>query len=72
MRVALFVLGAVEMSDAGPGPRAPVDLRYSQAHFRQAQARVLDRGVRADRLGYGGRLGVVGGQLSVADQLSGS
>src|ERR1700738_5192325 len=40
------------MADAGAGPPAPTDRRYSQPDFAYAQERMLDLGVAADRLGY--------------------
>jgi alkanesulfonate monooxygenase SsuD/methylene tetrahydromethanopterin reductase-like flavin-dependent oxidoreductase (luciferase family) len=52
VRIGAFFFGGVEMSDAGAGPPAPTDRRYSQADFAYAQERMLDLGVVADRLGY--------------------
>jgi alkanesulfonate monooxygenase SsuD/methylene tetrahydromethanopterin reductase-like flavin-dependent oxidoreductase (luciferase family) len=52
VRIGAFFFGGVEMGDAGAGPPAPTDRRYSQDDFAYAQERMLDLGVAADRLGY--------------------
>ncbi|MGQ0670285.1 MAG: LLM class flavin-dependent oxidoreductase [Actinomycetota bacterium] len=52
METGLFFLAGVEMEDAGAGPPAPTDRRYTQQDFWYAQERVMDLGVRAEELGY--------------------
>jgi len=52
MRTGVFLLGGVEMGDAGPGPPAPTERRYGQPEFWHAQERLLDMGVRCDELGF--------------------
>jgi alkanesulfonate monooxygenase SsuD/methylene tetrahydromethanopterin reductase-like flavin-dependent oxidoreductase (luciferase family) len=52
MEHGVFMFGAVEMDDAGAGPPAPTDRRYTQKQMWHAATRMLDMGVAADRLGY--------------------
>jgi alkanesulfonate monooxygenase SsuD/methylene tetrahydromethanopterin reductase-like flavin-dependent oxidoreductase (luciferase family) len=52
MRTGVFFFGGVEMDDAGPGPPAASDRRYTQQDFWHAQERLLDMGVRAEALGF--------------------
>lgn len=52
MKTGVFLLGGVEMTDAGSGPPAPTDRRYGQADFWHAQERLLDMGVRCEALGF--------------------
>ena len=52
MRIGVFLFGGVEMSDAGAGPPAPTDRRYSAEEVWATQERLLDMGVKADELGY--------------------
>ena len=52
MRSGVFLLGGVEMSDAGAGPPVPTDRRYEQADVWRAQERLLDTGVLCDALGF--------------------
>lgn len=46
------MFGAVEMDDAGPGPPAPTDRRYTQEQMWSAALRMLDMGVAAERHGF--------------------
>lgn len=52
MRIGVFLLGGVEMSDAGAGPPVPTERRYSQEHFWYAHERLLRAGVLCDELGF--------------------
>jgi len=52
MRVGAFLFGGVEMDDAGAGPPAPTDRRYSNQAMWQASEQMLEMGVLADRLGF--------------------
>jgi alkanesulfonate monooxygenase SsuD/methylene tetrahydromethanopterin reductase-like flavin-dependent oxidoreductase (luciferase family) len=52
METGLFFLAGVEMEEAGAGPPAPTDRRYGQEDVWFAQERMVDMGVRAERLGY--------------------
>ena len=52
MEHGVFLFGAVEMDDVGPGLPAPTDRRYTQQQMWHAATRMLDMGVLADRLGY--------------------
>jgi alkanesulfonate monooxygenase SsuD/methylene tetrahydromethanopterin reductase-like flavin-dependent oxidoreductase (luciferase family) len=52
MRTGVFLFGGVEMDDAGAGPPAPTDRRYSNAEMWRATEQIMDCGVLADRLGY--------------------
>ena len=51
MEHGVFMFGAVEMDDAGAGPPAPTDRRYTQKQMWSAAMRMLDMGVAAERLG---------------------
>lgn len=46
------MFGGVEMDDAGGGPPAPTDRRYTNEQMWRATEQLLDMGVLADRLGY--------------------
>ncbi len=52
MEHGVFMFGAVEMDDAGAGPPAPTDRRYTQKQMWSAAMRMLDMGVAAERLGF--------------------
>ena len=52
MRVGAFLFGGVEMDDAGAGPPAPTDRRYSNEAMWQASEQMLEMGVLCDTLGY--------------------
>lgn len=52
MRTGIFLFGGVEMDDAGAGPPAPTDRRYSSKEMWHATERILDMGVAADKLGF--------------------
>ena len=52
MRTGVFLFGGVEMDDAGAGPPAPTDRRFSQEECWRATERLVDLGVLADQLGY--------------------
>jgi hypothetical protein len=52
MRVGVFLFGGVEMDDAGAGPPAPTDRRYTNEQMWRATEQLLDIGVLSDRLGY--------------------
>ncbi len=52
MRVGAFLFGGVEMDDAGAGPPASVDRRFSNEQMWWASEQMLDMGVLCDRLGY--------------------
>ena len=52
MRVGAFLFGGVEMDDAGAGPPAPTDRRFSNEAMWRASEQLLDVGVLCDRLGY--------------------
>ena len=52
MRTGVFLFGGVEMDDAGSGPPAPTDRRYSQKQMWDAAVRLLDVGVTTERLGF--------------------
>ena len=52
MRVGAFLFGGVEMDDAGAGPPAPTDRRYSNEAMWRASEQMLEMGVLCDRLGY--------------------
>ena len=51
MRIGVFLFGGVEMDDAGAGPPAPTDRRYSQEKMWQAAERMLDAGVATEQAG---------------------
>ncbi len=48
----VFMFGAVEMDDAGAGPPAPTDRRYTQKQMWHAALRMLDMGVKAEEVGF--------------------
>ena len=48
----MFLFGCVEMDDAGAGPPAPTDRRYTQEQMWQAATRMLDMGVKAEEVGF--------------------
>ncbi|MEK7424966.1 MAG: LLM class flavin-dependent oxidoreductase, partial [Actinomycetota bacterium] len=52
MEHGVFMFGAVEMDDAGSGPPAPTDRRYTQEQMWSAALRMLDMGVAAERHGF--------------------
>lgn len=52
MRVGAFLFGGVEMDDAGAGPPAPTDRRFSNEQCWKASEQMLDGGVLCDKLGY--------------------
>ena len=51
MEHGVFLFGCVEMDDAGAGPPAPTDRRYTQKQMWQASLRMLDVGVKAEEVG---------------------
>ncbi len=51
MRIGVFLFGGVEMDDAGAGPPAPTDRRYSQEKMWHAAERLLDTGVATEQAG---------------------
>jgi len=52
MRVGAFFFGGVEMSDAGSGPPAPLDRRYSNQEVWEATLDYVNSAIEADRLGF--------------------
>ena len=52
MRTGVFLFGGVEMDDAGAGPPAPTDRRYTNEEMWRATEQIIDAGVTADRLGF--------------------
>ena len=52
MKVGAFFFGGVEMSDAGSGPPAPLDRRFSNDEMWKATLDYVDSAIEADRLGY--------------------
>jgi alkanesulfonate monooxygenase SsuD/methylene tetrahydromethanopterin reductase-like flavin-dependent oxidoreductase (luciferase family) len=52
METGVFLLGGVEMTDAGAGPPIPTDRRYSNQEMWHASERMLDMGVRAEQVGF--------------------
>ncbi len=46
------MFGGVEMDDAGAGPPAPTDRRYTNEEMWRATEQLLEMGVLADRLGF--------------------
>jgi alkanesulfonate monooxygenase SsuD/methylene tetrahydromethanopterin reductase-like flavin-dependent oxidoreductase (luciferase family) len=52
MRTGVFLFGAVEMDDAGAGPPAPTDRRYTQKQMWDAATKLLDVGVATERHGF--------------------
>ena len=52
MRTGIFLFGGVEMDDAGAGPPAPTDRRFSQEAIWDATEKIIAMGVRSDELGF--------------------
>ena len=52
MQHGVFMFGCVEMDDAGAGPPAPTDRRYTQKQMWHAAMRMLDMGVKAEEFGF--------------------
>lgn len=52
MKVGAFFFGGVEMSDAGSGPPAPLDRRFSNEEMWKATLDYVNSAIEADRLGY--------------------
>ena len=52
MKLGAFFFGGVEMSDAGGGPPAPMDRRFSNEECWKATLDYVNSAVEADRLGY--------------------
>lgn len=52
MRTGVFLFGGVEMPDAGSGPPAPTDRRYTQQQMWEATLQILDAGVAAEQAGF--------------------
>ncbi|MYI54310.1 MAG: LLM class flavin-dependent oxidoreductase, partial [Acidimicrobiaceae bacterium] len=52
MRTGVFLFGGVEFADAGAGPPAPTDRRYSSEQVWRATEQTIDAGVVCDRLGF--------------------
>ena len=52
MRTGVFLFGGVEMPDAGSGPPAPTDRRYTQQQMWDATLQILDAGVAAEQAGF--------------------
>jgi alkanesulfonate monooxygenase SsuD/methylene tetrahydromethanopterin reductase-like flavin-dependent oxidoreductase (luciferase family) len=52
MRVGAFFFGGVEMDDAGAGPPAAMDRRFSNEQCWKATQEYVQSAVEADRLGY--------------------
>jgi alkanesulfonate monooxygenase SsuD/methylene tetrahydromethanopterin reductase-like flavin-dependent oxidoreductase (luciferase family) len=52
VETGVFLLGGVEMDDAGAPEPDPADRRYGREAILHAQQRLLDCGVAAERLGY--------------------
>lgn len=52
MRVGAFFFGGVEMHDAGAGPPAPLDRRFSNEAMWRATLDYVQSALEADRLGY--------------------
>ncbi|MGI9624590.1 MAG: LLM class flavin-dependent oxidoreductase [Acidimicrobiales bacterium] len=52
MRTGIFLFGGVEMDDAGAGPPAPTDRRFSQEAMWAATERIIDMGVLSEQLGF--------------------
>ena len=54
METGVFMFGAVDgMKDAGSGPPAPTDRRFTQKEMWDAATKLLDMGVAADALEAG-------------------
>jgi alkanesulfonate monooxygenase SsuD/methylene tetrahydromethanopterin reductase-like flavin-dependent oxidoreductase (luciferase family) len=52
MKVGAFFFGGVEMSDAGSGPPAPIDRRFSNEEMWEATLDYVSSAIEADRLGF--------------------
>ncbi len=52
MKLGAFFFGGVEMTDAGAGPPAPLDRRYSNEAMWQATLRYIESAQAAERAGY--------------------
>ena len=52
IKLGAFFFGGVEMDDAGAGPPAPMDRRYTHEQCWKATLDYIDSAVEADRLGY--------------------
>ncbi len=52
MRTGIFLFGGVEMDDAGAGPPAATERRYSNADVWRATERIIDMGVAAEQGGF--------------------
>ncbi|MFM8855642.1 MAG: LLM class flavin-dependent oxidoreductase, partial [Actinomycetota bacterium] len=52
MKVGAFFFGGVEMSDAGSGPPAPLDRRFSNEEMWKATLDYVNSAIEADRLGF--------------------
>jgi alkanesulfonate monooxygenase SsuD/methylene tetrahydromethanopterin reductase-like flavin-dependent oxidoreductase (luciferase family) len=52
MKTGVFVFGGVEMDDAGAGPPAPTDRRYTQKEMWDAALKIMDTGVKAEEAGF--------------------
>lgn len=52
MKVGAFFFGGVEMSDAGGGPPAPMDRRFSNEEMWRATEDYVNSAIEADKLGY--------------------
>ena len=52
MKVGAFFFGGVEMDDAGAGPPASTDRRYTNEHCWKATLDYVNSAVEADRLGF--------------------
>ena len=52
LRVGAFFFGGVEMDDAGAGPPAPMDRRYSNEHAWNATLKYVNSALVAEQLGF--------------------
>lgn len=52
LKVGAFFFGGVEMDDAGAGPPAPMDRRFTNEQAWDATVKYVNSAVVADRLGY--------------------
>src|SRR5687767_3034533 len=51
METGVFLLGGVEMADAGAGPPLSTDRRYDNETVWETSERMLDMGVKAEEVG---------------------